>query len=202
MPGHAPRSSLYRRIAAFAEDLFDHWSRDDVPRLSASLAYYTILSSAPLLVISIAIAGAAFGEDAAQGKIAEEIGGTVGEPAAQTIQDMVHAAASPAGNTLATIAGIVILLLAASGLFIELQDALNSIWKVTTKPGRTLWNIVRERILSFGVVVATPAAAVDYVANGVAASTPEASTWAMMVLGFAGLGFAGYRKARKAAVAV
>lgn len=90
MPRQAQRPSLYRRTAALAGEIFDHWSRDNAPRLAASLAYYTILSSAPLLVISIAVADRFFGEQAVQGQLAWEIQTLVGGVAAQAIQAILR----------------------------------------------------------------------------------------------------------------
>src|ERR1700722_5789706 len=97
---------LYRRIAPFAKELFDHWSRDDVPRLAASLAYYTILSSAPLLVISVALAARVFGQQAVQGQLAWEIQTIVGGDAAQAIQAVLRDAHGPSTGLTATLLSI------------------------------------------------------------------------------------------------
>ena len=134
------------------KETVSEWVDDRCARLGAALAFYSIFSIAPLLIIAIAIAGMVFGEEAARGEIVEQIGDTIGPPAAKAIEDMLAAAGSPEGSVWATILGIAILLLAASGVFLQLQDALNTIWRVTPKPGRTLANMVRERFLSFSVV--------------------------------------------------
>src|SRR3984885_1859571 len=119
MPGQAQHPSFYRRVAALAEEVFDHWSRDDAPRLSASLAYYTILSSAPLLVISIALADRVFGEKAVQGQLAWEIQTLVGGDVAQAIQGALRDAHRPASGLIATLLGIAPLMVGASSVVVE-----------------------------------------------------------------------------------
>jgi membrane protein len=132
------------------------WYNDKSPRLGAALAYYSIFSIAPLLILSIAIATRIFGEQAAQGQVVEEIKGTIGDGAAQAVQDMlVHASRPGSGWGIATVLGIVTLLFGASGVFGELQDALNTIWKVTPKSGRGLLGVVKDRFLSFTMVLGT-----------------------------------------------
>src|SRR5262249_52609495 len=112
------------------------WMNDKVPRLGAALAYYTALSLAPLLVIVIAIAGLAFGQRAAQHELNAYIQQWVGHDAALAIQTMIEHARNLAEGIIATAVGVVMLLVGASGVFGELQDALNTIWGVEPKPGR------------------------------------------------------------------
>jgi membrane protein len=131
------------------------WSADRAPRLGAALAYYTLFSLVPLLVIVIAIAGFAFGQQAAQGYIIEQLGSLVGERSAKTIQDMVENARQPTTGALATIVAVGTLLLGASGVFGQLQDALNTIWEVKAKPGRGFIGLIRDRFLSFVAVLGT-----------------------------------------------
>ena len=114
----------------FLGQIFDHWSRDDVPRLAASLAYYTILSSAPLLVISIAVADRVFGQQAVQGQLAWEIQTLVGGDAAQAIQAVIRGAHRPTSGLIATILSIATLMVGASSVVVELHSALNLIWGV------------------------------------------------------------------------
>ncbi|HEV7427360.1 MAG TPA: YihY/virulence factor BrkB family protein [Thermoanaerobaculia bacterium] len=128
------------------------FSADKVPRLGAALAYYTIFSLAPLLLIVIAIAGLAFGHDAAQGKIFEQLRGFLGTTAAAAMQEMVKNAAKPKTGTIATILGVVTLLLGASGVFGQLKDALNTIWDVKPKEGRGIMGLIKDRFLSFSMV--------------------------------------------------
>jgi len=125
---------------------------DKVPRLGAALAYYTIFSLAPLLLIVIAIAGLVFGHDAAQGKIFEQLRGALGPNTAVAIQDMVKNAAKPKSGAVATIIGVITLIFGASGVFGQLKDALNTIWDVKPKEGRGILGMIKDRFLSFAMV--------------------------------------------------
>ncbi len=135
------------------QETFKEWSEDKASRLAAALAYYTIFSIAPLLIIVIAIAGAVFGSEAAKGQIFGQIQGLVGTDGAQFIEIAIKNASQPHTGTIASIISIVLLLLGATGLFAELQDALNTIWEVKPKPGRGVINIIRQRFLSFAMVL-------------------------------------------------
>ena len=132
---------------------YSEYSKDKVPRMGAALAYYTIFSLAPLLVIAIAIAGFVFGAEAVQGRIMGEIQGLVGSESARAVQTMIQSAHKPAHGIIATIVGVAVLLVGASGVFSEMQDALNTIWKVDTTSKTGVWNLVRSRFLSFGMVL-------------------------------------------------
>jgi len=131
------------------------WINDKVPQMGAALAYYTVFSIAPFLVIIISVAGLIFGEQAARQAIATEIERTVGHDVAVAISQLLEHATTPQGYTIATILGIVVLLFGASGVFVQLQDSLNTIWKVVPKPGRGVLGVVRDRFLSFAVVLGT-----------------------------------------------
>jgi membrane protein len=143
-----------KRIFKLVKETISEWQDDNVPLLAAALAYYTIFSLAPLLVIAIAIAGAFFGEEAAQREIAGQIQGFVGKDGAEAIQAMIQNANKPnAGGAIATLLGVVTLLLGASGVFGQLQTALNTIWDVKPKPGQGLRSFLQSRFLSFAMVV-------------------------------------------------
>jgi len=142
-----------KAILALLQETFQEWSNDKASRLSAALAYYTIFSIAPLLIIVIAIAGAVFGEEAASGQIFAQIQGLVGEAGAKVIQEAIKNASQPKQGAIASIISIVVLIFGATGLFTELQDALNTIWEVQQKPGRAVKNMVRTRFLSFAMVL-------------------------------------------------
>jgi membrane protein len=131
----------------------NEWLEDKASRLGAALAYYTIFALAPLLLIVIAVAGFVFGEEAARGELFEQIRGLVGDQGAVAIEAMVANASQKESNTLATIIGVAMLLVGAAGLFGQLQDALNTIWEVQPKPGRGLWDFLRDRFLSFTMVL-------------------------------------------------
>ena len=128
---------------------------DKAMRLSAALAYYAIFSLAPLVIIVISIAGLIFGEEAARGQIAEQIRQLAGDRAAEAIQSLVQSASGKTASVFATLLGLVALLFGASGVFGELKDALNTIWGVAVKPGRPLLTLIRDRFLSFTMVLGT-----------------------------------------------
>jgi membrane protein len=130
------------------------WMEDDAPSLGAALAYYTVFSLAPLLIIAIAIAGLVFGQEAAQGQIFEQLKSLLGEATGKAMQDLVQSAnAKPATGVAAALIGVVTLLFGASGVFGQLQTSLNAIWNVQPKPGRGILGIVQDRILSFGFIL-------------------------------------------------
>lgn len=135
------------------QETFKEWSEDKASRLAAALAYYTIFSIAPLLIIVIAIAGAVFGEEAARGQIVGQIQGLVGKDGAALIQTAIQNANKPKTGAIASIISVVVLLVGATGLFTELQDSLNTIWEVKPKPGRGVNNMIRLRFLSFAMVI-------------------------------------------------
>jgi membrane protein len=143
-----------KKIWALLREVFADWQEDKVPLLAAALAYYTTFSLAPLLVIAIAIAGAVFGENAVRGEIVTQIQGLVGQQGAEVIQTMLQNAHKPeSGGVIATIVGVITLLFGASGVFGQLQDALNTIWRVKPKPERGIKNFIQDRFLSFAMVV-------------------------------------------------
>ena len=132
-------------ILKLFQETFKEWSEDKASRLAAALAYYTIFSIAPLLIIVIAIAGAVFGEEAARGQIVGQIQGLVGIEGAKFIESAIQNANKPKTGAIASIISIVVLLVGATGLFTELQDSMNTIWEVKPKPGRGVTNIIRLR---------------------------------------------------------
>ncbi len=145
--------SVFKDTWSIVKDTANDWLDDNGSRLAAALAYYSLLSLAPLLVITIAVAGFFFGPDAARGKVAGELGSVVGAEAAQGIQAVVASAHSPSAGVLSTVVGIVTLFIGASGVFGELQSSLNTIWEVKAKPGRGIWGEVKDRFLSFTMVL-------------------------------------------------
>ncbi len=133
---------------------FAEWKEDNVPVLAAALAYYTVFSLAPLLIIAIAIAGAVFGEEAARGELVRQIQGLVGKEGAEAVQAMIENADKPnSGGAIATIIGVILLMLGASGVFGQLQSALNTIWEVKPKPGQGIRSFLVSRFLSFAMVL-------------------------------------------------
>jgi membrane protein len=130
------------------------WWNDNVPRMGAALAYYTLFSLAPILIVAIAIAGLAFGPEAVRGEIVSQIEGLVGHEGAQAVQAMLEGAARPSSSIPATIIGLITFFLGATGAFLELQADLDAIWRVKPKQsGSFLKALVRQRLISFGLVL-------------------------------------------------
>ncbi|MBD2102916.1 YihY/virulence factor BrkB family protein [Leptolyngbya sp. FACHB-261] len=137
------------------KETITEWNEDKASRLAAALAYYTVFSLAPLLIIAIAVAGFVFGEEAARGQLDDQIQHLVGAEGADAIQAMIQGASKPSSGRIATIIGIVTLLFGASGVFGQLQEALNTIWEVAPKPGRGIVGFIKDRFLSFSMVLGT-----------------------------------------------
>lgn len=145
-PRHLPQ---LLKTAAF------DWVDDGAMRLSSSLAYYAIFSLAPLLLILISMAGVFFGEEAARGQLAQQIASLAGKGAGEAIQSAVQSsAAHQSTGVLATVLGTALLFFGASTVFAELKDALNTICGVVVKPGRPFLTLVRDRFVSFSIVLA------------------------------------------------
>jgi membrane protein len=144
----------WQSIFRLFRETITEWQNDKVPLLAAALAYYTVFSIAPLLIIAIAIAGAFFGEEAARGEIIDQVQGLIGQQGAEAIQSMLQNTQQPSANSgLATLFGVVTLLIGATGVFGQLQDALNIIWDVKPKPGVGLKVFFLSRLLSFAMVL-------------------------------------------------
>jgi len=130
------------------------WFDDQAPTLGAAVAYYTVFSLAPLFIIAVAIAGLVFGREAAQGQIFEQLRAMIGETSAAAMEDVVESANSqPRTGVFATIVGFVALIVGASGVFAQMQASLNAIWRVEPKPGRGIWGLIQDRVLSFGFIL-------------------------------------------------
>jgi membrane protein len=133
---------------------FSGWWNDNVPHLGAALSYYTLFSMAPILVVAMAIAGLVFGAEAVRGEIVGQIDGLVGHEGAVALQAMLEGAAKPSSSLPATIIGVITFFLGATGAFLELQTALNAIWRVKPKAsGSFLRALIIDRLTSFGLVV-------------------------------------------------
>jgi len=130
------------------------WSEDKAPRLGAALAYYTVFSLAPLLIVAIVIVGAVFGQNNAQEQIVAQVAELVGLEGAVAVNRMIDSAKLPANAGLATsLIGVVTLAAGALGAFAQLQDAFDTIWEVTPKPGRAARRLVQTRVLAFAMVL-------------------------------------------------
>lgn len=129
------------------------FSEDKVPRLGAALAYYTIFSIGPLLLIAVAMAGLFLGQEAARGQVSQELGKFFGPEMSKSLEQMIEAANKPKSGKLATIVGIFTLMLGASGVFGQLKDALNTIWNVEAKKAGGIMGFIKERFLSMAMVL-------------------------------------------------
>jgi membrane protein len=142
-----------REYLSLARESARSWSADYAPSMGAALAYYTLFSIAPLLLIAIAVAGLVFGADAARGEIFEQLHDLMGEEGARTIERLLQNVNKPREGGIATAIGLGVLLLGASGVFNELQNDLDRIWQVPAKRKSGWWNLLRTRLLSFGLVL-------------------------------------------------
>jgi membrane protein len=142
-----------RDILGLLKEAFKEWNEDNAPRLGAALSYYTVFSIAPLLLISIAVAGVVFGHDAAQGGIVAQIRQLIGPIAAESVQAMIENARQPGQGVLATVFGTVTLLFGAGGAFNELRAALDIIWEIPPRKGGGLKALLRERLAAFAMVL-------------------------------------------------
>jgi membrane protein len=127
--------------------------QDNIQRMSAALAYYTIFSLAPLLIIAISIAGLVFGQEAARGQILGQLSQLIGPDGAEAVQAMIASAHKPMHSVLASVIGGVTLLIGATGAFSEVYDALNNIWGAREDTGGGAWTLIRARFLSFELIL-------------------------------------------------
>src|SRR5262245_26953104 len=137
---------LFRTAAA-------NWVQDKAPTLGAALAFYSILSLAPLLVIAVAMAALFFDREAAQRQLVDQLQGLAGEQGAAAVGELLKHARQPAQGILATSLGLLTLLLGASGVFGQLQEAMNVIWKAPPAPAAGIADLIRRRFLSFAMVL-------------------------------------------------
>jgi membrane protein len=142
-----------REVWSFTKQMFSEFADDNVMSRAAALAYYTIFSLAPILIIIIAAAGFFFGREALEGQLFDQLKGLMGAEAAAEIQKMVAGASQSDSGTIATILSVATLIFGATGVFNELKLSLNQIWDLKSKPQNGMWALVRDRLLSFSVVL-------------------------------------------------
>jgi membrane protein len=138
---------------ALFKDSCSNWNDIDAPRLGAALAYYTILSLAPLLVLVVSLGGLIFGRQAAEGQLVWQFQDTIGTQGAQAVQAVLQSAHKPAAGVFATIVGTIILLFSASSVCAELRDSLNDVWGVHVQAVEGLGGMLRYRFHAFAMVV-------------------------------------------------
>jgi membrane protein len=143
----------YRTILALFKRTYSDWDDDNAPRLGAALAFYTILSISPLVILVLAIVSLIFNRSSAQAHLLSQARSLVGMEGASTIQSLLEAGKRASAGMIASFMGLLTLVFGASGVFSELRSALNLIWDVKPKAGSGIWQMLRERIFSFGMVV-------------------------------------------------
>jgi membrane protein len=144
----------YRASWSLLRETFTAWNEHDAPRLGAALAFYTVLSLAPLVILVIAALALVLGYSSAQNQLLGQVESMVGRQGAEVVRGMIEHAQEPASGTLASLIGVTTLLFGASGVFGELRSALNTIWNVETQRGNGIWQVVKQRFFSFGMVLA------------------------------------------------
>ena len=147
-----PRMSA-KQVWGLVRASFAAWGEDYASSMGAALSFYTVFSVAPVLLIAIAVAGLVFDTDAAQQAVASQLTGLMGREAAAAVEALLQSARSPSGGVISTTVGVVVLLIGASAVFGELQDALNRIWRAPVPRPPGLWRLVTERLLSFGMIL-------------------------------------------------
>jgi membrane protein len=143
-----------RRFYQLAKKSVEAWFDDYAASMGAAIAYYTVFSIAPLLIIVIAVAGAVFGREAVEGQIVAQLADLIGVETAMGVQGLIRNASQPTSGALATSISLILLLVGATSVFTELQTALNRIWRVPVAEQRAAWwRTVRARFLSFGLIL-------------------------------------------------
>jgi membrane protein len=150
----AKRNSFFETTFALLKQTFSEWLEDKAPQLGAALAYYTVFSLAPLILVLLAMVGLLFQNNpaGAWNKITEQMSYFLDKSAIDVVQNIAQKASQPNKSVLATVIGVVLALFGASGVFGQLQDALNRVWGVKAKPGAGIWGFLRSRFLSFAMV--------------------------------------------------
>ncbi|MGM9484520.1 YihY/virulence factor BrkB family protein [Roseateles sp. NT4] len=131
---------------------FDGFLADRGPRMGAALAYYTLFSLAPLLLIVVSVAGLVWGGEAVRGELFDQLAELLGPSTGSTVESMLKTVSWPAGGWLSTVVGLGLMLVGATTMFAELQDALDTIWRVPARPVQGWLNWLRARLLSFGLI--------------------------------------------------
>src|SRR5690606_11454512 len=157
-PGHYCTEGTSMHIKEFfslAKKAVMAWIDDYAPSMGAAIAFYTVFSLAPLVIIVLAVAGFFWGQDAVHGELMGQIGGLVGQDGAQAIEGVVSSSAEESDQgIIATISSVVVLIVGATTVFAELQSALDRIWEVPASEKKSgIWNMIRSRLLSFGLVL-------------------------------------------------
>lgn len=147
----------FKKISGFfglLKRAFNEWNSHEAPRMGASLAFYTLLSLAPLVIITVSVTALVFGHTDAQTQFIEQFRQMVGHDGAQAVETVLKSSQNEKSGILANAIGVVTLLFGASGVFVELRSALNKLWDVPAKQTSGVWGLIKDRFLSFGMVLA------------------------------------------------
>ncbi|MEL0650649.1 YihY/virulence factor BrkB family protein [Algibacter sp. TI.3.09] len=142
-----------KELPSLIKETYTSWMADDPFRLSAIVAYYTVLALPALLVIIINVIGAIWGVEIVQGQLTDEISAALGKDAASAIENIISETQNSESNFLSTVIGIGTLLFGATGVFYQLKISLNEIWKIKTNPNAKIWKIITDRALSFAFIL-------------------------------------------------
>ena len=140
-------------IFSYTKQVFKEFSADNILKYSASLAYYTVFSIAPLLVIVTTLSGIFFGKEAIQGEVYNQLNGLIGNSAALQLQEIIKNIHLPGNNFFESVVSIIVLLIGATSIFGEVQDSLNKIWGLRVRTKKTWWKLILTRILSFSLIL-------------------------------------------------
>jgi len=152
--GYMSLLQFFRNFLLLFKEAINAWLDDSAQSMGAALSYYTIFSLAPLLLIVMSIAGVAFGEEAARGELFLQLRGLLGDDAAATVESLLAVLNKPSENITASVVGVGLLIIGATSVFGELQNSLDRIWRVpVTNQKSGLWKLLRERFLSFGLIL-------------------------------------------------
>lgn len=143
---------MHRKLWAFVLAIINNFIADRAMTRGAAIAYYTTFSLAPILLLVIAIAGLVFGEEAVRGAIMSELGGLMGGEGAKALEDMVQSASDTGSGIAATTISVILLVIAATSVLAELQDALNVIWNAPPQNISGWWSLIRARLLSLALI--------------------------------------------------
>ena len=144
----------HKMIWSMLRQTLAKWNEHEAPRLGAALAFYTILSLAPLMILVIAIVSVFFGHSTAQAQILNQVENMIGPQGAEAVKAMIEHGQEPASGAIASLIGVVTLLFGASGVFGELRSALNKMWDAKPEAEGGIWSAIKQRFFSFGMVLA------------------------------------------------
>lgn len=142
-----------KRFYALLKQTVMNWLDDYAPSMGAAIAFYTVFSLAPLVIIVIGVAGFFWGHEAVQGQLFHQVSALVGAEGGKAVESVVLGAQEPAQGIAATVLSVVMLMVGATTVFSELQSALDRIWRVDTKKQSGIWALIRARLLSFGLIL-------------------------------------------------